>query len=120
MTKDTETRRHGDTETKSPLSASPRLRGSASFLLLLCLSLQAQPLATNVTIYPSPTGPYLHVEWLDIVPGHSYTLQFSADVVHWFPLAAVTNTCSTNAAYVQSTPLAGHPKCFFRMQEDAL
>ncbi len=85
---------------------------------LIPVRLCAQPFATNTIIYPSPSGPYLHVEWQGIEPGHSYTLQFSADVVHWFPLDTVTNTCSTNAAWVQNTPLAGHPKCFFRMQED--
>ncbi len=93
----------------------------SAFICVICgflFLLSAFPqTATNATIYPSPAGPYLHVEWQGIIPGHIYQLQFSADVVHWFPDTLITNTCATNAAWVQTTPLAAHPKCFFRLQE---
>jgi len=93
----------------------------AALILTLAFSLQplalSQVTATNVAIYPSPSGPYFYAHWLNIVPEHKYQLQNSADAVHWFFLATVTNSCSTNAAWVQTTPLGIHPKCFFRIQE---
>jgi hypothetical protein len=90
-----------------------------TFQFSILLLAAAQPVATNVTIYPSPQGAYFSAQWLGIEPGRSYQLQFSADATHWSPLQSVTNTCSTNAAWVQQTPIGIHAKCFFRIQEAA-
>jgi len=78
----------------------------------------AQVIATNCAIYRSAElGPYFHAEWQHIEPGRNYQLQFSGDARHWFALESVTNSCSTNAPWVQQTPLTNHAKCFFRIQE---
>ncbi|SPE50793.1 exported hypothetical protein [Verrucomicrobia bacterium] len=91
------------------------------YLMPIYSSTNLTLVATNVTfiqpaiqVSPGPAAGSIQLTWPGI-PGQSYQVQFSADLIHWFVLTNLTGTGSTLTFY-DSDAFPAPPTRFYRLR----